>query len=123
MSQSFTDIMSQIRGGFALTVAGRKLEELTKAVRETGKKGSITFTISVEPDKVDENVVNVVPKIVAKIPEKGFTPGVFFVDENGKLTREDPRQLEMLKEQEAQGIANISAQQSRLGQIGRGPQS
>lgn len=123
MAQSLTDIMGNIRGGFALHRAGEKLNELVLAVKETGKKGSITLTIEVSPDKNDENVVSVAPSVKAKIPEKGFTPGIFFAGEKGELTREDPRQLELLKEREAQGVAELRAGQDRLAAVGRGSQS
>jgi hypothetical protein len=123
VAQSLTDIMGNIRGGFALHKAGEKLNELVLAVKETGKKGSITLTIEVAPDKNDENVVSVAPSVKTKIPEKGFTPGVFFATDTGELTREDPRQQEMFKDREAKGVAQLQAGQDRLAAVGRGPQS
>lgn len=123
MGQSLTDIMGNIRGGFALHKAGERLNELVMAVKETGKKGSVTLIIEVSPDKSDENVVSVQPKIKSSIPDKGFTPGVFFATDQGELTREDPRQQEMFEERQRQGIAELKAGQDRLSAVGRGPQS
>lgn len=123
MAQSLTDIMGNIRGGFALHKAGERLNEVIKAVVETGKKGSVTLTISVTQDKNDANVVELAPEVKAKIPEKGFTPGVFFASEDGELSKEDPRQAEMFEQRQRQGIADLKAGQDRLNAVGRGPQS
>jgi hypothetical protein len=123
VAQSLIDIMGMIRGGFAMNQAGKKLAEVTQAVKATGKKGSITITIEVEADKTDENIVTVKPKITAKIPEKGFKEGIFYLSADGKLSLDDPKQAEMFAEKEAQGVADLAAQKERLAQIGRGNHS
>ena len=112
--------MSQIRGGAALHDAGKKLQELVAAVRATNKPGEITFTIKVAPDKTDDRVVTMKPVVKAKIPEKGWSEGIFFLTPDGRLTKEDPAQLEMQMEREAKGIATIGANEERLAQVGRG---
>lgn len=117
MAQSLTDILQQIRGGSALEDAGKDLAELVKAVKDCGKAGSITFKITVEPDKADETVVTLQPDIVLKLPKKARAKGIFFMDRHGTLTREDPRQIELELERkaglEAQGAAALS-------RVGRG---
>ena len=120
MAQSITDVMSRIRGGAALHDAGKKLQELVAAVRATNKPGEITFTIKVAPDKTDDRVVTMKPVVKAKIPEKGWSEGIFFLTPDGRLTKEDPAQLEMQMEREAKGIATIGASEERLAQVGRG---
>lgn len=122
--QSFLDVLSQIRGGSALADAARDLQELVQAVRDTGKSGKLTFSITVEPDKADETVVNLQPDITLKLPKKPRAKGIFFVDKRGNLTREDPRQLELLAEQEAEREARREAERAagvtHLNQVGRG---
>lgn len=114
MGQSLVDYLSQVRGGFALVVAGEKLADAITAVLETGKKGSVTLTIDVSPDKNDETIIHVQPSVKAKIPEKGFTEGVFFWDASDrKLSQSDPRQMDMLKQREESGVANLA-------RVGRG---
>lgn len=71
--QSFLDVLSQIRGGAALTDAARDLQELAQAVRETGKPGKLTFSITVEPDKAEEGIV-LQPDVVLKLPKKPRAP-------------------------------------------------
>ncbi len=120
MAQSITDILSQIRGGFALHEAGRKLDELVQAVRHTNKPGEITFTIKVAPDKVDDRIITMKPVIKAKIPDRGFNEGIFFVGPDGRLTKDDPKQTEMFEEKQRQGVASIAANEANLSKIGQG---
>jgi hypothetical protein len=113
--------MSQVRGGFAVHIAGEKLQEVLKAVVETGKPGELTFTIKVKPDKNDDRVVTLHPDVKAKIPQKGFTEGIFFVDEDGKISREDPKQLAMELERKQQGVTTMTQQtEAGLAKVGRG---
>lgn len=100
--QSFLDVLSQIRGGAALTDAARDLQELVQAVRDTGKAGKLTFSITVEPDKADEGVVTLQPDVILKLPKKARAKGIFYMDRHGNLTREDPRQIEMALQKKAE---------------------
>ena len=103
MSQSITDVLSQIRGGAALKEAGAELADIIRAVKATGKKGSITLKIDIEPDKTDDTVVTFQPDLTIKKPKKPFAKGMFYFDEKtGEVSREDPRQLEMQMEREAE---------------------
>lgn len=118
MARPIFDVLSQIRGGAAIQDAAKDLNELSRAVRETGKAGSLTIKLTVEPDKTDNTVVTIQPDVTLKLPKKPRGKGIFYVDDKtGELTRDDPRQLELLKEREAEraeaGVASIS-------QIGRG---
>lgn len=118
MARPIFDVLSQIRGGAAIHDAAKELNELVRAVKETGKPGSLTIKMTVEPDKTDNTVVTIQPDTTLKLPKKPRAKGIFYVDEKtGDLTREDPRQLDMLKQKEAeraeQGVASLS-------QVGRG---
>lgn len=117
MAQNLSDILSQIRGGAALHEAGASLQECVQATRDTGKPSKLTFTITVEPDKTDETVVTLQPDITVKLPKKPKAKGIFYVDGHGRLTREDPRQIELeLERKEKLAEAGATA----LTQVGRG---
>ncbi len=120
MSQSITDTLGQLRGGYALHEAGKRLDECVRAVRATGKKGTITLTIDIIPDKTDDRIIKMLPTVKAKIPEKGFSEGIFFVGPDGRLTKEDPAQLELLEERRRDGVASIAAGERALAEVGRG---
>lgn len=120
MAQSITDVLSQIRGGYALNDAGKKLAELVKAVNDTKKAGEITFTIKVAPDKNDDRIVTMKPSVKAKIPERGYSEGIFFIAPDGRLTKEDPAQIEMQLQREREGVASLERSETALSQVGRG---
>lgn len=122
--QTFLDVLSEIRGGAALADAAKNLQELVQAVRDTGKSGKLTFAITVEPDKADDTVVTLQPDVTLKLPKKPRAKGIFFMDRRGNLTREDPRQLELLAEQEAEREAKRERERAEgvahLDRVGRG---
>lgn len=120
MAQSIADVLGLIRGGYAMHKAGIKLAEVVKAVKETGTAGEISITIKVKPDKTDNRVVTMQPVIKTKIPEKGYAEGILFVDDNGKLSKEDPKQLDMLAERDAENVRSMERSEAALNQIGRG---
>lgn len=116
MTNALTHVLSQIRGGLALDDAGKKMREIVKAVKATGKKGRIVFTVDIEPDKTDDTVVKLTPSLTFKMPERGYAAGLFFVNEKtGELTREDPRQVEMELERQAELKEQGAIAMSRVG--------
>lgn len=118
MAQSLVDILGQIRGGAALNDASRELAELIRAVKEVGKKGKLTLTIEVEPDKTDATVVTFQPEVTVKTPKRAYAKGIFYIDERtGSVSREDPRQMEMELERQSK-LAEAGA--TALSQVGRG---
>lgn len=118
MARPIFDVLSQIRGGAAVTDAAKMLNELSRAVKETGKAGTLTIKLTVKPDKTDNTVVAIDPDVTIKAPKKPYPSGVFYIDDRtGDLTREDPRQLELLKERNAELKESGAV---ALSQVGRG---
>ena len=71
---------------------GESLHTLVGRVRDTGKKGTLTFTVVVEPQKKDDRVVIVSDKIALKLPEHDRPAAIWFVGRDGNLQRDDPDQ-------------------------------
>lgn len=72
------------------------LHALLDAVRENGKTGSMTLTIKVSPvGRGDERQVIVTDQVVVKKPVGKRPESFFFLDDDGNLTRKDPRQPEL----------------------------
>jgi hypothetical protein len=70
------------------------LRDLVAKVKDTGKKGTLTLTISVEQLKnADGNALVVKDEIRLKLPEFDRQASLFYADENNNLVRDDPRQL------------------------------
>lgn len=90
-----TQVLNEIdKGRFAAEVS-RATVELVTAIRATRKKGSVSITLEITPDKHDENAVEVKPTFVVKVPRPTGRPAIFFVNEHGDLVRENPNQGEM----------------------------
>jgi hypothetical protein len=101
------------------------LDAIMKASRLTGKKASLTLKIEVAPDKNDELALTMSADVKASIPVEERKKALIYHDEATKtFSKTDPRQLELLAEQEAekqereerlrqQGVASLN-------QIGRG---
>ena len=71
------------------------LHDLVEAVKLTGKKGSLTFTVTVAPiDKGHTEQLRVTDAVVIKAPRGDRASSIFFTDQAGNLTRRDPNQLE-----------------------------
>lgn len=69
------------------------LYDLTQRVSDTGKKGKLTLTVTVEPvPKSDGKVLQVTDEIKLALPEYDRPASIFYSDRYGNLSRSDPRQ-------------------------------
>ncbi len=91
----FADALIELSGGRTHTELSEQLHDLIAAVRDTGKKGSLTLTITVSRMKnASENTLTVTDDVKAKLPAHDRNVSVFYADADGNLTRRDPNQLE-----------------------------
>lgn len=69
------------------------LHALIEAVQDTGKPGTLTYTVRVEPDKGDpDSMLRVTDKITTKLPEHDRPKRIYWTDRHGNLTRTNPHQ-------------------------------
>lgn len=68
------------------------LRDLVNKVTDTGKKGSLTLIVTVEPMKNDETILVVSDEIRLKLPEHDRKASIFWADKDGSLLRNDPNQ-------------------------------
>lgn len=91
----FADALREMQAGRTHTELSEQLHELIARVRDTGKKGSLTLTITVAPVKnASENTLTVSDVVTAKLPAHDRRVSLFYADADGNLTRRDPNQLE-----------------------------
>ena len=90
-----TDILREIRKGRPVEEATLALNDVVRAVDETGKPGSVTIVLTVKPAKHGGPEKTLVAEVKAKKPIAEIAPAVFFSDGDGDLFRVDPRQEEM----------------------------
>lgn len=98
MSRLITDILREVRKGAAVEEATNALNDVVKAVDETGKKGAVTIVVNVVPAPHGGPEKMIVVDIKSKKPISSIAPAVFFSDAMGDLHRSDPTQEEMFAE-------------------------
>jgi uncharacterized protein YfaS (alpha-2-macroglobulin family) len=93
MARNFNEIIAEIDGGALLEQLSEKLAEVSRAVKETGKVGSLDISLKVKLNR--KNQVYLAAATKGKIPEEGIAEAVFFVSDTGDLTRHDPEQADL----------------------------
>lgn len=83
--------LQQQRKGALDVEAGADLAKLVEAVRLTGKAGSLTIVVKIQPGKAGS--LEVVDDVRLKLPEPEREAALWFADKHGRLTRHDPDQL------------------------------
>lgn len=96
---SFLEFLQTFRRGELLSEANDQLGELMSAIRRTGGKGELTLKL---PFKVNAaGQIECVPQLTTKKPRKPLGTGIYYVTEDGALTRRDPAQEDLFDELEA----------------------
>ena len=86
----FSDWLEEHRRGATHAELSQALAEVAAAVAETNKVGTISLKIKISPS--GDGMVVVTDEINAKAPEPDRSASLYFYDDIGNLTREDPRQ-------------------------------
>jgi hypothetical protein len=68
------------------------MQQLVQAVADTHRPGSLTITLKVSKSKVS-GMVEIDDTVKVKLPEPARDASMFFADEDGNLSKDDPRQL------------------------------
>lgn len=90
--RDFSAFLFEINRGDSHRELSAALAELVAAVTRTGKPGSLTYTVRVEPQRGNEHIVCVTDQIGGKPPQGERRTSIFFVDDTNSLVRNDPRQ-------------------------------
>jgi len=90
----FADFLREQARGTTHEELGESLHDLVARVRDTGKKGSLQLTITVELlDKDPDGPLVIADQIKLRLPEHDRKPSIFYTDADGNLSRTDPQQL------------------------------
>lgn len=87
----FADILHDLGKGQVADEASVLLTDLVQAVITYGKQGSFTLSIKIAPIKGSTGQVTVSATAKASPPEADPVAAVFFADDSGNLSRNDPR--------------------------------
>ena len=90
------DLFKAMRNGQALDDLDAKLIQATEACVKTGKKSTLDIKLVIElseSGEVPQITIGEVTKL--KLPEAPKPATLMFISKEGKLTRRDPRQVEI----------------------------
>lgn len=88
---SIAEFLMSVREGGAIEELRATLEEATQAVLCTGKAGKVSLNISIKPNGTSK--VFIKDDVKATIPKADSEETLYFVTDDGGLSRRDPRQL------------------------------
>lgn len=89
------DVLRDLGQGALVDDAGVALQALVRDVRAIGKKGVLTIRVEVAPMKGDSGAVMVHAKTDVRPPATEPIGAVFFADDDGVLSKDDPRQMKL----------------------------
>lgn len=92
-SLKFIEFLQTFRRGELLARADEELARVIEAIAENGGTGSVTITLPFKRNKADQ--LECQPTVKGKVPERPIGLGVYWANEDGRLTRRDPRQMDI----------------------------
>lgn len=93
-SAYFTTFLGELRRGKTLAELDESLRAVVAAVRETGKPGKLSLTITIKANGA-EGVVDVMDAVKTTIPQHDRGKSIFFATPENHLERNLPRQRDM----------------------------
>lgn len=90
---NFLEFIQTFRRGELLADGDDKLRELIEAISRTGSSGSLTLKMSVKVNKAGQ--LEVTPDISIKKPSRSPGVGIYYANDEGRLSRRDPNQMDI----------------------------
>lgn len=90
---TFESMLRDLRQGEASCDINRALEDLTRRCQDTGKSGTLTLTVTINPKGNGRCLID--DKISTKAPVTHQESTLFFIGAEGELSRRDPKQLRL----------------------------
>lgn len=111
MAKAFAVFLQELSDGRTHARASERLDALLRAVRDTGKGGSITLTIKVKPATRNGGAVDKVTlrgDVKADLPENDAGEDFFWMTEDAELSHNHPRQGSLeLREAPRQAVGDL----------------
>ena len=89
----FADFLLELNNGGTHGEVSDALHNLIASATETGKKGAITLTISVEPAKGNSDLLMTSGTVATKFPRMEPRKSALYVTADGNLSVDNPKQL------------------------------
>ena len=87
---NFMEFLQSFRRGELLREADTRLTEVLAAIQTTGKGGELTLKLPFKVNKAGQ--IECVPTVTCKRPNTEMGTGIYFLNEDARLTRRDPNQ-------------------------------
>ena len=91
----FTHTLTSLQHGTTALALSEHLHECVESARKTGKKATLTLTLTIKPVGRDTGQYELREDIKTKIPQLDRGMTLMFGTPEGNLTRTDPRQGEL----------------------------
>jgi hypothetical protein len=95
---TFLEFLQSFRRGELLSEAGEMFDELMEAIRATGLKGELVLKLPFKLNNAGQ--IECVPKLDLKKPRRAMGTGIYYVTDDGRLSRRDPTQDDLFDELE-----------------------
>ena len=92
-SINFLEFLQTFRRGELLRESDNQMERVVQAMSETGGDGEITIKLPFKLNKAGQ--IECTPKVSAKVPQRPMGTGIYFSDDDGRLSRRDPNQMDI----------------------------
>lgn len=89
---SIMELLRKHDGGRLVEHLEAEVEQVVHAVRATGKKGSVTLKLEVDPANREVTRVDVRPSVKAAVPRKDLVAEDYYIGKDMELTKRDPLQ-------------------------------
>ena len=93
MSKLFSQVLAELRRGQTQADLTDAMASLVAAVKDTGKKGELTLTLTLKPGPA--NSMEVADEFKVKMPKHARAASLFFADKDNSLVRNNPNQPEL----------------------------
>lgn len=93
--RDFASILLELSNGKTEPELSDTFATLIRRVKDTGKRGSLSLLIEVEPMRGDETQILVKDSIKTKLPEHDRAASIFYLDRDDRPCRNDPRQASL----------------------------
>ncbi|EEE38610.1 hypothetical protein RKLH11_2453 [Rhodobacteraceae bacterium KLH11] len=90
---NFLEFIQTFRRGELLRQGDRELEKIVSAMYETGGDGKLVIELPFKLNKAGQ--IECTPKVKATVPQHPMGTGIYFADDEGRLSRRDPNQYDI----------------------------
>lgn len=101
---AFTRLLCEFREGASQSELSKALETLVGAVRETGRKGKLRYTLTIKPAAHGNEALAIADNIELDAPRQERDQSIFYATTENRLQRDNPKQMRLELREVARAI-------------------